>query len=131
MSLATGAFFAVGTAIELYLLKVVGGYISILNTISWCMFTFLVGMVLGRSWGNEYIEKMQWHLRSHTVPGDDVLNGAVMVVSSVLLITPGVITDFLGLLIAIPMTRGIFRGIAQNMVKKKISQSELYFFFKD
>lgn len=131
MSLMTGTCFALGTAIELYLLKVLSGYISIINTLSLIMFTFLLGIILGRSWGKEYFEKMQWHLRAGTVAADDVLNGAVMGVSSMLLITPGVITDFLGFLIALPMTRGIFKDIAQNLLKKKISRGELYFFFRD
>lgn len=131
MSLMTGICFALGTVVELYLLKGLSDYISILNTVSFIMFTFLIGIVLGRSWGKEYFEKMQWHLRAGTVAPDDVLNGAVMGVSSMLLITPGVVTDFVGFLIALPMTRGIFKDIAQNLLKKKISRGELYFFFKD
>ena len=74
---------------------------------------------------------MQWHLRSRSMPGDDVLNGSVMALSGMMLITPGVVTDFIGVLILFPMTRGIFKDIAENMVRKKISRGELYYFFKD
>jgi UPF0716 protein FxsA len=95
------------------------------------MFTFLVGNIIGRSWGKEYFEKMQWHLKSRTIPGDDVLNGSVMALSGMFLVTPGVITDFLGILILFPMTRGIFMSITENLVKKKITNSDPYYFFKD
>ena len=131
MSLVVILFFAIGTLSELYLLTIVSGYISIINTLSLIMFTFLVGNIIGRSWGKEYFEKMQWHLKSRTIPSDDVLNGSVMALSGMFLVTPGVITDFLGILILFPMTRGIFMSITENLVKKKITNSDLYYFFKD
>jgi UPF0716 protein FxsA len=131
MSLVVILFFSIGTLSELYLLTIVSGYISIINTLSLIMFTFLVGNIIGRSWGKEYFEKMQWHLKSRTIPGDEVLNGSVMALSGMFLVTPGVITDFLGILILFPMTRGIFMSITENLVKKKITNSDLYYFFKD
>jgi UPF0716 protein FxsA len=131
MSLVVILFFSIGTLSELYLLTIVSGYISIINTLSLIMFTFLVGNIIGRSWGKEYFEKMQWHLKSRTIPGDEVLNGSVMALSGMFLVTPGVITDFLGILILFPMTRGIFMSITENLVKKKITNSDPYYFFKD
>ena len=131
MSLAVILFFAVGTFVEIYLLTVVSLYISIINTLSLIMFTFLVGNIIGRSWGKEYFEKMQWHLRSRSVPGDEVLNGSVMALSGMFLVTPGVITDSLGVLMLFPMTRGIFKNITESLVKRKITNGELYYFFKD
>ena len=43
--LPVAAFFALGTGIELYGLKWISESISILNTISWVMFSFLVGII--------------------------------------------------------------------------------------
>ena len=131
MSLAVILFFAVGTFVEIYLLTIVSSYISIINTLSLIMFTFLIGNIVGRSWGKEYFEKMQWHLRSRSVLGDDVLNGSVMALSGMFLVTPGVITDLIGVLILLPMTRGIFKDITESLVKRKIANGELYYFFKD
>jgi UPF0716 protein FxsA len=74
---------------------------------------------------------MQWHLRSRSVPGDDILNGSVLALSGMFLITPGVITDVIGVLIVLPFTRFIFKDITESIVKKKISNGELYYFFKD
>ena len=131
MSFAVVLFFAFGTFVEIYFLKVVSDYISMINTMSLIMFTFLVGNIIGRSWGKEFFEKMQWHLRSRSMPDDEVLNGSVMAISGMMLITPGVVTDLIGVLILFPMTRGIFKDIAGNMVRKKIARGELYYFFRD
>ncbi|MFQ5672516.1 MAG: FxsA family protein [Nitrospinales bacterium] len=131
MSFNVTLCFAAGTGIELYLLSLLSQVIGIVNTISLCMFTFLLGWVAGRSWGKEYFEKLQWNLKSQTLPGDETLNGVVMAIASVLLITPGIITDVLGVLILFPVSRGVFKEITLSLVKKKISRGEVYFFFKD
>ena len=131
MFLPVTAFFAIGTGIELYGLKWVSESISIINTISLVMFSFLVGIVVSRSYGNECFERIQRSLKSCESPADEVLNGAVMSLCSMLLITPGVITDTIGLLIMIPATRGIFKNIALNLTRKRIQTGQQYFFFKD
>ena len=129
--LQVAAFFALGTGIELYGLKWISESISIMNTISWVMFSFLVGIIVSRSYGDECLEKIQRSLKSREVPVDDVLNGAVMSLCSMLLITPGLITDAIGLLIMIPATRGLFKGIALNLTRKRIQSGQQYFFFKN
>jgi UPF0716 protein FxsA len=131
VSLIVTLCFAVGTVVELYGLTWLGNYISILNTVNMIMLTFLVGVVVGRSWGKEAFQKMQWHLKSRTLPEKEALNGAVMAVASMFLITPGIVTDLLGLLILIPIFRGVFKDIALDLVKNKISRGEQYFFFKN
>ena len=95
------------------------------------MFSFLVGIVVSRSYGNECFERIQRSLKSREVPADDVLNGAVMSLCSMLLITPGVVTDTIGLLIMIPATRGLFKGMALNLTQKRIKTGQQYFFFKN
>ena len=131
MSLAITAFFALGTGIEIYGLKFVSDSISVLNTVSLVMLTFLIGIIVSQSYGKEVFEKMQRHLKSREAPGDEALNGAVMGVAGMLLITPGAVTDIIGLLIMIPITRGIFKQIALNLSKKRIESGQPYFFFKD
>ena len=131
MSLAITAFFALGTGIELYGLKFVSDSISILNTVSLVMLTFLIGIVISQSYGKEVFEKMQRHLKSREAPGDEALNGAVMGVAGMLLITPGAVTDIIGILIMIPLTRGMFKQIALNVTKNRIQSGQPYFFFKD
>ena len=129
--LQVAAFFALGTGIELYGLKWISESISIMNTISWVMFSFLVGIIVSRSYGDECLERIQRSLKSREAPVDDVLNGAVMSLCSMLLITPGLITDTIGLLIMIPATRGLFKGMALNCTQKRIQAGQQYFFFKD
>ncbi len=121
----------VGTVAEIFSLTWVADSIGITNTLSLIMLTLLVGVIAGLSYGREVFEKMQWHLKSGSMPSDEAVNGAIMNVGSKLLITPGVITDVLGLLIVLPQTRFIAKSIALNLFKKKMKSGEQFFFFKD
>ncbi len=129
MTLPITICFAVGTAVEILGLKWISDIISILNTVNLIMLTFLIGIIVGRSWGKHYFEKMQWHLKSRTLPEEEVLNGSVMGIASMLLITPGIVTDTIGFLILIPISRGVFKDLARSFMKKKIASSQLHFFF--
>jgi UPF0716 protein FxsA len=131
MFLPITAVFALGTGIELYGLKFVSDSISILNTVSLIMLTFLIGIVVGRSYGKEVFERIQRQLKTREAPGEEILNDAVMGVASILLITPGVVTDIIGFLIMIPVTRGMFKQIALNISNDRIQSGQSYFFFKD
>ena len=124
-------FFTLGVMAEIYSLQLLSSYISFLNTISLLMFIFLSGIFLGRSFGDECFEKLQWHLRSRTLPADDTMDGALMAITSMLLITPGVITDILALLILIPPSRKLFKASVLSLVKSRIAEGKPYFFFKD
>ena len=95
------------------------------------MLSFLVGIVVGRSWGKDNFDKIKWNLKSQTLPNDELLNGVVMASASLLLITPGIITDLVGLFILIPSIRPMFKEILMGFFKKKIAGGELYFFIKD
>ncbi|MBT5028715.1 MAG: FxsA family protein [Nitrospinaceae bacterium] len=131
MFLPVTAFFALGTGIEMYGLKFVSDGISVLNTVSLIMLTFLIGIVVSRSHGKEVFERMQRALKSRQAPSDDVLDGAVMGLASMFLITPGVVTDVIAFLIMIPLSRGIFKQMALNISMKRIQSGQPYFFFKD
>ena len=120
-----------GTTVEILSLTWLGTQISVLNTISVTMLTLLLGVINGRSYAEEWYEKIQWHLKSGTEPSDDVLNGTVMNVGSKLLLTPGLVTDVLGFLIIIPQTRFISKSIALKLFKSKMQRREQWFFFKD
>ena len=129
--IVTYMILTAGTAVEILSLTWLGTQISVLNTISFTMLTLLLGVITGRSYGEEWYGKIQWHLKSGTEPSDDVINGTVMNVGSKLLLTPGLVTDILGFLIIIPQTRFIFKSIVLKFFKRKMSLREQWFFFKD
>ena len=119
------------SVVEVYSLAWMAQEISTVNTISWIMFTLLVGVVIGRGYGEEWFDKMQWHLKSRETPSDEVINGAVMRFGSYLLLMPGVVTDLVGFIIIIPKTRFMARAAAVRFFKSKVEKGQKWFFFKE
>ena len=122
--------FVVGSILEIFSLTWLSSQISMVNVVSLIMFTLLVGVILGRTYGEEYFDKMKWQLKSREMPAEEVINGAVVRFGSYLLLTPGAITDLLGLIIIIPQTRFIAKNLAVKLFKKKLAAGEQWFFFK-
>ena len=122
-------FFVVGTLVEMFSLIWISTVIGSLNTINLIMFSFLIGVVASRAYSKDWFEKIQWHLKSGTLPEEEIVDGSVMAFASILLRTPGLVTDTIGFIIIIPFLRSPFKDMTVGMMKKKIAKGEPWFFF--
>lgn len=91
--------------LELYLLIKVGSAIGVLETIMLCIFTAVLGAALLRLQGLQTIANIQIKLERREMPAEDLLEGAILLLSGALLLTPGFITDCIGFLCLIPVFR--------------------------
>jgi len=129
MPITVVLFFVIGSLFEMASLIWISTIIGSLNTISLIMFSFLIGVVVSRAYGRDWFDKIQWHLKSGTLPEDEIVDGSVMAFASILLRTPGLITDTIGFIIIIPFLRSPFKDMTLGMMKKKIAKGEPWFFF--
>ena len=67
--------------------------------------TALVGMLLARVEGRHTIRKIQQKLVQGEPPTDELIDGGLLLVAGAFLLTPGLVTDALGFLFIIPLTR--------------------------
>ena len=74
-------------------------------TVALVVLTALLGLLLVRAEGRHTIRKIQRKLAEGEPPTDELLNGALLLVAGALMLTPGLITDLLGLLLVLPPTR--------------------------
>lgn len=99
------------TAIEIYLLIKIGGVIGAIPTVLLIFVTAGIGSWQLREQGLSVLNKMQ---TLQEEPSKTLLEGLVLLVCAVLLITPGVLTDLVGLLGLIPVVRA---KIVANLAK--------------
>lgn len=110
-------FFTV-PLIEIYLLIQVGSVIGAVPTVVLVVFTAVLGAGLLRLQGFATLARVQAMLARGQVPAIEVMEGAVLLVAGVLLLTPGFFTDAIGFLCLIPWLRrklilwAIRRGVA-------------------
>ena len=104
---------------ELYLLIRVGEFLGAGPTIAIVLVTGLLGATLARREGARVFRSWQESMANMQMPKDGVLSGVLVLVGGVLLVTPGVITDVLGLSLLFPPTRRFFAKHLKRYVERR------------
>jgi len=111
--------FVIVTLLEIYVLVSVGGAIGGFSTVLLVILTALVGSSLLKQQGWSTMAKAQQSMAEGKAPAFEMMEGVVILVSGVLLLTPGFLTDVIGLLGLIPLSRRYF---INNFFEKNASK---------
>ncbi len=122
MLLRLFVLFAVVPVIELYLLIKVGSLIGALPTVLLVLGISLAGAWLVKHQGFAILRRIQEELAQGRLPAAELLDGALVLVGGVLLMTPGFFTDFLGLFFLIPFTRAMIKQMVGLWVQRRLSR---------
>ena len=114
--------FAVIPVIELYLLIKVGSLIGALPTVALVLSISLAGAWLVRHQGFEILRRIQAELAQGRLPAAELLDGAMVLVGGVLLLTPGFFTDVLGLFFLIPFTRAVIKQLTHLWLQRRLAR---------
>lgn len=107
--------FALVPILDLALLIWIGQHIGFWPTVGLIVGTALLGSFLARRAGLSVLARFRARLASGTMPGSELTDGLIILVAGVLLLTPGVLTDVVGLLGLFPPTRApIRRALTQR-----------------
>lgn len=113
------AFFTVVPLVELFLLTWIGGMIGLGPTIALVVVTGIFGAALAKREGLRVLTQWQRDLAEGRVPADGVLGGLLVLIGGVFLVTPGVLTDVLGLTLMVPAAR---RALGK-VIRRKLEAS--------
>ncbi len=91
--------------IEIYLFIKIGGQIGAFNTISLIFITALIGIVYARQQGINTLKSGFSQLIENQTPVFEIMSGAAIAFAALLLIVPGFLTDIIGFILLIPITR--------------------------
>ena len=97
--------FTLVPALELWLLISIGGWLGPLPTLGLVVATGLAGAALAKREGFRVLRSWQEAGARGELPKDGIISSALVLVGGVLLVTPGVVTDFVGLSLLIPGAR--------------------------
>ena len=100
--------FVVVTLAEIYVLVSVGQTIGGLSTVLLVVITAFIGSSLLRQQGWSTMAKAKQSMSEGRTPAMEMMEGVVILVSGILLLTPGFLTDALGLLGLMPWSRSYF-----------------------
>jgi len=119
--------FVIVPVTELYILIEVGKKIGSLTTISIIIFTGILGAYLVKNQGFMILKKIQNDLNDGIMPGDSLIQGAIILAGGILLLTPGFVTDILGFIFLIPVSRNVVKKYLLKWLKGKIEEGNVYY----
>ena len=102
--------------LEITLFIKVGGWIGLWPTIFLVIITAVMGTVLIRAQGLSLMQEVQQKILVNQSPGQEIFSGLCLLISGFLLLTPGFLTDFLGLFLFIPSFRIVVAKLINKMV---------------
>jgi UPF0716 protein FxsA len=103
-------FIAVPIA-ELAVIIQVGQAIGVWWTIGLLVLDSILGSLLMRHQGRTAWRRFNEAMQVGRVPAREVLDGALVIFGGALLLTPGFLTDILGLILLLPPTRALVRKV--------------------
>jgi UPF0716 protein FxsA len=117
--------FTLIPVIELALLVKVGSRIGVTLTIAVVLLTGASGAWLARTQGLRTLVRLQEALRAVQFPGDEIFDGVLILGGGLLLLTPGFLTDLLGLSVLIPGSRHLIKAALKGTVRRRMNSDDL------
>lgn len=118
MALLVALFIAV-PIVELWVIIEIGSLIGVWPTIALLLADALLGSLLLRQQGRGAWRRFNQALAERRFPGREVADGLLIAIGGTLLLTPGFVTDIVGLVLLIPPTRAIARRMMRGYVTRR------------
>ena len=116
--------FIVLPIIELAVIIQVGQAIGVFNTIAALLVVSVVGAWLVKREGLSVFRRFQQQVQMGVVPTREIGDGVLIMLAGALLISPGFVTDLVGVLLLLPPVRAAVRSAALYRVGRKFIRVE-------
>ena len=108
--------------IEIYLLIKIGSQIGAITTIFLIFMTAIIGIYYAKYEGLNTLKSGFSQLSKNETPTYEFISGAAIAFAAILLIIPGFLTDIVGFLLILPLSRAFIFNIFFKKIKKKETQ---------
>lgn len=119
--------FSIVPLVELALLIQVGRFVGLIPTILTVCVTGVAGAYLAKSQGFKLLREVSENLQQGQLPADHLIEGLLVLVGGILLLTPGLVTDLSGFIVLIPFTRRLIARWGKQKFLQWIEKGSMYF----
>jgi UPF0716 protein FxsA len=120
------ALFIVVPLVEIAVLIQVGQWLGVLDTIGLLLLISLVGVWLVKREGAGTFRRIREDLEYGRMPTNSLLDGGLLMTAGVLLLVPGFVTDFFGLLLLLPPVRAGARRLVRRRCALRVARVSRY-----
>jgi UPF0716 protein FxsA len=111
--------FLVVPLVELAVILQVGHAIGALETVALLLAVSVAGGWLVKREGVGVLRRIQLAVNGGRVPGRELADGALIILAGALLITPGFLSDVLGILLLLPPVRAVLRPLLVGALARR------------
>lgn len=113
--------------VELALLIQIGQTIGLAWTLALVVATGLLGATLARRQGLRAWLAIQTELREGRMPAAALVDGLLVLIGGIVLLTPGILTDLAGFALLVPATRAVLKRRLRRRFERAIQRGEASF----
>ncbi|AMM94174.1 FxsA family protein [Peribacillus simplex] len=111
--------------IEIIVLLLSGNLIGFWPTLFLIVATGLIGAYLAKRQGMETWKRAQEQIRYGMMPGNEIIDGICIFIGAALLLSPGLISDIMGLLLVFPPTRNLLKPIVIRFIMNRMNKGKV------
>ena len=114
-------------SIELMILLYIAGAVGALKAFILIIVTGVIGAHLAKQQGLRVIRKIRDELTRGRIPGTELVDGLIILISGIVLITPGLLSDITGFLLLLPVCRKLIYRWVLRKFREKIHSAQVTF----
>jgi UPF0716 protein FxsA len=111
--------------VEIIVLLLSGNLIGFWPTLFLIAATGLIGAYLAKRQGMETWKKAQEQIRYGMMPGNEIIDGICIFIGAALLLSPGLISDIMGLILVFPPTRNLLKPIVIRFIMNRMNKGKV------
>ena len=117
--------FTLIPVVEIYLFIKIGGSIGAFNTVVLVILTAFSGAYLAKMQGLQTMLRVRASLEQGILPQEELVDALLIFIAGLVLLTPGFLTDALGLLLLYPTTRYWFKRYLRKQFDRWMQNSDV------
>ena len=117
--------FVLVPLLELAILVRLGALVGFWPTMGLVLLTGAAGAWLAKSQGLRLLRQIQGELAAGRIPATHLVDGLLVLIGGVVLLTPGLLTDVAGLLLLFPASRAVLRRALSARFRTMVRSGEV------
>ncbi|MEK6712404.1 MAG: FxsA family protein [Nitrospinota bacterium] len=115
--------------LELMILIDIGAWIGTAPTLGFVILTGAAGAWIARLQGLAVLGQIQREMAAGRLPAAGLVDGALVLAGGLLLLTPGLLTDLMGIALMVPAFRRLARAWLLRRLERLIQEGKVHFHF--
>ncbi|MFD1851099.1 FxsA family protein [Oceanobacillus bengalensis] len=105
----------------------IGGIIGPWWVVLLILFTGIIGITIAKYQGMDTWKRARISINKGQAPTEHIIDGICILIGGIFLLSPGFITDTIGFILVLPLTRKPLKHVISTYIKRKIDNGSIIY----